>query len=140
VAERELTNVRIHSDDSRPLLYRMANASLDRAFLLFPDPWRKRRHAERRFIGPKNLDLMARLLKDGAEFRVASDHMPYIDWTLMHVMPHPAFEWTAERPGDWMTQPEDWVPTRYEQKAIRQGRRPVYLSFRRKVRDANDQG
>ena len=136
--ERNLDNVRLLCDDSRPLLYRLKPASVDRAFLLFPDPWPKARHAARRFIANRNLDALAAVLKQGAEFRVASDHMPYIAWTLRHVMAHSDFEWTAERPDDWRCRPDDWVPTRakssaYEQKALRQGKSCVYLcSFRRR--------
>jgi len=134
--ERNLTNVRVVADDSRPLLYKLIDACFDRAFLLFPDPWPKKRHAERRFIGPKNLALLARLLKDGAEFRVASDDMQYISWTLQHMHNHPDFEWLAKGPDDWRTPPSDWVKTRYEQKALRQGKKCNYLRFRRKKRAA----
>ena len=134
--ERNLTNVRVVADDSRPLLYKLIDACFDRAFLLFPDPWPKKRHAERRFIGPKNLALLARLLKDGAEFRVASDDMQYISWTLQHMHNHPDFEWLAEGPDDWRTPPSDWVKTRYEQKALRQGKKCNYLRFRRKPRQS----
>ena len=129
--ERNLDNVRLLCDDSRPLLYRLKPASLDKAFLLFPDPWPKTRHAGRRFIENRNLDALAAALKAGAEFRVVSDHMPYIAWTLRHVTAHSDFEWTAERPDDWRRRPDDWVPTRYEQKALRQGKCCVYLRFRR---------
>ena len=130
--ERNLDNVRLLCDDSRPLLYRLKPASLDRVFLLFPDPWPKTRHAERRFIAKRNLDALASVLKSGAEFRVASDDMAYISWTLRHVMAHPAFEWMADRPDDWRRRPDDWVPTRYEQKALRQGKHCIYLNFRRR--------
>lgn len=136
IDERGLTNVRIVADDSRPLLYKLVDACFDRAFLLFPDPWPKKRHAERRFIGPKNLALLARLLKDGAEFRVASDDMQYISWTLQHMHNHADFEWLAEGADDWRTPPQDWVKTRYEQKALRQGKKCNYLRFRRKPRTA----
>ena len=126
-----LDNVRLLCDDSRPLLYRLRPASLDRAFLLFPDPWPKTRHANRRFIANRNLNALAAALKAGAEFRIASDHMPYIAWTLRHMMAHAAFEWIARRADDWRHPPDDWVPTRYEQKALRQGKDCVYLRFRR---------
>jgi len=80
--------------------------------------------------------LLARLLKDGAEFRVASDDMQYISWTLQHMHIHPDFEWLAESPDDWRTPPSDWVRTRYEQKALRQGKKCNYLRFRRKPRQS----
>lgn len=132
VDERGLQDrTRIYNDDARALLDVMPDASLDRLFLLFPDPWRKKRHAKRRFIGDENLDLVARVLKKGAEFRVGSDHMPYIDWTLMHMTQRDDFEWICEGPSNWRERPADWPPTRYEQKALRQGKTCVYLRFRR---------
>ena len=126
--------VRVHHGDARMLMRRFPEASFDRVFVLFPDPWPKLRHAKRRFIGPDNLPELARLLRDGGELRVASDDMTYIRWSLRHLMESPDFTWMAETPDDWLGRPGDWVPTRYEQKAIRQGRAPVILRFRRNPR------
>jgi tRNA (guanine-N7-)-methyltransferase len=126
-----LTNVRIYPEDARDLLDLLPEGSLDRVFLLFPDPWPKRRHAERRFIQTANLDLLARLMKPGAELRVASDDPTYIGWALSHLTAHPAFRWTARRPQDWRDRPADWPPTRYEAKALREGRKPAYFRFLR---------
>lgn len=132
VSSLELENVRIYPEDARDLLDALPEASLERVFLLFPDPWPKRRHADRRFIQPSSLDLLARLMKPGAEFRVASDDPGYIAWALAHLVRHPAFAWTAEGPGDWRARTADWPPTRYETKALRAGRRPVFLRFVRR--------
>jgi tRNA (guanine-N7-)-methyltransferase len=129
VSSLGLSNVRVYPEDARDLLDALPAASLDRVFLLFPDPWPKRRHADRRFIQPGNLDLLARLMKPGAEFRVASDDPTYIGWALAHLVRHPAFAWTAQGPADWRVRPADWPGTRYESKALREGRQPVFLSF-----------
>ncbi len=134
VDERGLGNVRVLADDARLLLAGLAPGSLERAFLLFPDPWPKSRHFKRRFVQTETLDLLAVALMDGGEFRVASDIMGYIEWTLGVAMKHPAFEWLAERPADWRARTPDWPPTRYEAKAIAAGRRPAYLRFRRRPR------
>lgn len=129
-----LDSVRVHADDARPLLDVLPDASIGRAFVLFADPWPKRRHWERRFIGPANLDRLARVLKDGAQLRLASDDMGLVRWMLAHTLEHPAFVWTARRPGDWRTRPADWPPTRYEEKALAAGRTPVFLTFVRRPR------
>ena len=126
-----LANVRIYPEDARDLLDALPDLSLDRVFLLFPDPWPKRRHAGRRFIQPANLDLLARVMKPGAELRVASDDPVYIGWALAHLIRHPAFAWAARRPEDWRVRPPDWPGTRYESKALREGRRPIFLRFLR---------
>jgi tRNA (guanine-N7-)-methyltransferase len=132
VSSLGLANVRVYPEDARDLLDALPDASLDRVFLLFPDPWPKRRHADRRFIQPANLDLLARLMKPGAEFRVASDDPTYIGWALAHLVRHPAFAWTARGPGDWRERTADWPGTRYESKALREGRPPVFLRFTRR--------
>jgi tRNA (guanine-N7-)-methyltransferase len=133
VADRNLENVRIHPEDARTLLVALKPQSLDRVFLLFPDPWPKRRHAQRRFI-PGNLDRLAELLRDGGEFRIASDDPIYIEWTLQHVPVHPAFQWLAESPSDWRDRPVDAIETRYEKKAREAGRVPHFFRFRRRAR------
>jgi tRNA (guanine-N7-)-methyltransferase len=135
IDDQALMNIRIFPGDARPLLERLPEASIARAFLLFPDPWPKSRHHKRRFVQTWVLDELARVLKDGAEFRVASDIPGYVAWTLERMMPHPGFEWTAERPGDWRNRPADWPQTRYEAKAVKAGRRPAYLKFRRILRE-----
>jgi len=132
VHDEGLANVRIFDDDARPLLQRIAAGSLSRAFLLFPDPWPKRRHAPRRFIQTATLDQLARILRAGGEFRVASDDTTYVRWALEQVTNDRRFAWQARRAADWREPPADWVPTRYEAKAKRHGRVCVYLSFLRR--------
>ncbi|WP_044564260.1 tRNA (guanosine(46)-N(7))-methyltransferase TrmB [Azospirillum sp. B4] len=127
-------NIRVCPDDARPILDALPEASVGRVFVLFADPWPKLRHAERRFIGPANLPRLARVLKDGAELRLATDDPQLCRWMLEHAWRHPDFEWLADKAADWRVPPADWVQTRYEQKALEAGRVPVYLRFRRKSR------
>lgn len=134
IRDRGLENVRIFDEDVRQLLPVLPEASIGRAFLLFPDPWPKTRHHNRRFINQANLDLIAHVLEDGAEFRVASDHMDYVRWGLSHLTRHPAFDWQVTGPEDWRRRPDDWCPTRYEKKALAKGGRCVYLRFQRRPR------
>lgn len=134
IDERGLDNIRLYGDDVRPFLDHLPDACLDKVFLLFPDPWPKARHAQRRFVNPANLDAIARLLVDGGEFRVASDDMTYVRWTLRHLPVHPAFRWTAKGPSDWRVRWPDAIESRYEAKAHRCGRVPKYLQFIRRPR------
>jgi tRNA (guanine-N7-)-methyltransferase len=137
IAAGALRNVRIFPDDARELLGVLAPQSLDRVFLLFPDPWPKRRHAGRRFVNRASLDRLAELMRDDAELRIASDDPTYIEWALRHATAHPAFRWTARAPGDWLERPADAVETRYEHKAREAGRSPMFFRFRRLPRDAS---
>lgn len=133
---RGLRNIRIHDNDARDLIQALPTASVDRIFLLFPDPWPKSRHAKRRFVSQENLSALAAVLKDGAEFRVATDHVVYCRWALKQLLDHPDFDWLAEKASDWSARSGDWPATRYEQKAITQGRKPVYFRFVRKSRES----
>jgi tRNA (guanine-N7-)-methyltransferase len=130
--EHEVRNVRIVTEDARLLLKALPEGAIDRAFLLFPDPWPKRRHEGRRFINPEALDLLARCLADNAEFRIATDHAVLQEWMPARMAEHPAFRLETHA----TERPEGWAPTRYEAKALRQGRRPIYLTYRRKPRAA----
>ena len=132
IEERNLTNVRIHPDDARVVLDALPDACIERYFLLFPDPWPKARHANRRFVQTRTLDAIARLLKPGGEFRLGSDDMGYIRWSLPLLLRHPAFEWMAQSQEDWRVRPSDWPESRYEAKGRRAGRSSVYLCFRRR--------
>lgn len=131
VVEEGLQNVRLYDDDAVNVLDWLPQSSLDLAYQLYPDPWPKKRHWKRRFINPQNLDRYARVLKHGSEFRFASDIDTYIDWTLRHCRDHHAFDWRAETAADWKTPWHDWPGTRYEAKAIREGRAGRYLTFLR---------
>lgn len=123
-------NLRVHPGDARDLFDVLPEASLARVFLLYPDPWPKKRHHRRRFVTQDHLQPLARVMKPGAILRVATDIPDYVRQTLQEV-PKAGFEWQAERPGDWRAPWGDWLSTRYEQKALREGRVPHYLTFRR---------
>ena len=136
IRDHDLANIRIFRDDARLLLARLPGDCLGRAFVLFPDPWPKTRHHKRRFISPPVLDQFARVLRDGAELRVATDDPGYLVWILRHLMGSADFAWTARRPRDWRQRPPDWPSTRYEEKAVMAGRRCTYLRFERGPRAA----
>ena len=124
-------NIRLHDDDATVLLDWLPPASLDGIDLLYPDPWPKPRHWKRRFVSPANLDRFARVLKPGGVFRFASDIDTYVNWTLLHCRAHTSFEWQAASAADWHTPYAGWPGTRYEAKALREGRTPAYLTFLR---------
>ena len=126
-----VSNVRLFTDDARFVMQALPPQSLSRAFVLFPDPWPKTRHHKRRFVQRSNLDVLARLLRPGAELRLATDDPSYLPWMVEHACRHQAFEWLAERPADWRGRPEDWPGTRYEQKMLA-GHKPVFLRLRRR--------
>ncbi|MCW8087210.1 tRNA (guanine(46)-N(7))-methyltransferase TrmB [Sabulicella glaciei] len=113
--------------DARDLIAALPDASLSRLFLMFPDPWPKARHAKRRFVHPAMLPVVARVLKPGAEWRIASDDPTYQDWVMETFRDQRHFEQVS----CVALRPECWPPTRYEQKALREGRTPFYWVFQR---------
>ena len=132
LSEPASCNVRLYPDDGRDLVAALPDASVDRVFILFPDPWPKARHHKRRLVTPELLDLLSRAMKDGAELRIATDHRSYCRWILARLLPHRGFAWMDNGPGEWRKRPLDWPETRYERKAKAAGRDCVYLSFRRR--------
>lgn len=131
---RRLANIRIFPDDARLLVTALPAASIDRVFVLFPDPWPKERHKKRRLISVETLDRLAAVMRNGAELRLATDDADYLAWMLERLTTHPAYAWTARRAEDWRRRPADWPPTRYEEKAVGQGRTPYFLRFLRRAR------
>jgi tRNA (guanine-N7-)-methyltransferase len=129
VASANLDNVRIHPDDALAVLQSLPAKSIARIYLLFPDPWPKQRQKKRRFISNENLAQLARVMNDGAELRFATDVDDYCGWALSHFLQSADFEWRAEQASDWSEPWESHKQTRYEQKAIRKGDKPVYLTF-----------
>lgn len=124
-------NLALHPGDVRELFDVLPEASVGRVFLNYPDPWPKARHHRRRFVTPGYLGPLARAMQKGAILRVATDIPDYVRQSLEEV-PRAGFDWLAERPADWREPWADWTSTRYEQKALREGRVPHYLTFRRR--------
>lgn len=131
VAETPLNNVSLHHGDVRDVLAALPDSSLDRIFVLFPDPWPKSRHNKRRLLRTKFIAELHRVLKPGGQLRFGSDIIHYVDWTLTRLKRHGGFTFTPQSQADWRVRPDDWPPTRYEAKAIREGRTCHYFIFTR---------
>jgi tRNA (guanine-N7-)-methyltransferase len=138
----QLRSIAVHPGDARDLMDVLPEGSIDKAFLLYPDPWPKSKHHRRRFVTQEHLEPLHRALKPGAEFRVATDIPDYVRQAVEEIpkagfapqfeVP-PAFDFDDPQPthGDWDAPWGDWLSTRYEQKALREGRKPHYLTYRR---------
>jgi tRNA (guanine-N7-)-methyltransferase len=121
-------NLRLWAEDARQLLARLPARSLSRLYLMFPDPWPKSRHVKRRFMHPENIALAARALRPGGIWRIATDDPTYQAWTAEILSLQDAFE----VPPPVTERPEGWPPTRYEAKALKAGRQPMYWSLIRR--------
>lgn len=128
VEDTGLNNVRVWPEDGRDLVDGLVEDCIDRAFILFPDPWPKVRHQKRRIVQPDFLDALARIMKPGGRVRFATDVRSYADEALERFLVHPSFDWTATRADDWRVAPTDHIETRYQMKKLGDID-PVYLDF-----------
>lgn len=131
VDDQALLNVRVLRDDARLLLKALPTASVERAFVLYPDPWPKVRHHKRRIVNADTAADLARVVQPGGELLLATDVPDYARWMLAVMLAQPGFAWLAECAADWREPPDGWPGTRYENKAVAAGRRPTYLRFAR---------
>jgi len=131
IADENLRNIRVWDQDAAGLIARLPEGSIDQAYLLYPDPWPKRRQRKRRFISDEHLAALARVMREGAELRFATDIDDYAGWALARVLRSSSFVWQAERPDDWRRPWTGWPGTRYEMKARSEGRGSAYLTFTR---------
>ncbi|MFD1787618.1 tRNA (guanine(46)-N(7))-methyltransferase TrmB [Sphingomonas floccifaciens] len=131
IRDESLDNVRLHMGNAIEVLDRLPDASLDRLYLLHPDPWPKPRHAKRRMVNNGPLDLIAAKLKVGGEFRLGTDDPTYCRHAMMVMNRRRDFVWQANSAADFLTRPADWPETRYERKARRQGHEVWYFRYER---------
>jgi tRNA (guanine-N7-)-methyltransferase len=124
-----LRNVRLWDDDVTHLLPDLPEAAFDRVSILYPDPWPKRRQRKRRLISDETLAMLARIMRPGAELRFATDIDDYAGWGIARILRSADFRWDARRPDEWRRPWAGWPGTRYEAKALREGRVPSYLTF-----------
>lgn len=130
IDEQKLSNVRVRRGDARDMVAQFADASVDRAFILFPDPWPKTRHRKRRLVQPAFVAELARVMKPGAKLRFATDWADYASRALADVVRDGRFVWSAERADDWRKAPADHVTTRYQEKRLGDCA-PMFLDFMR---------
>jgi tRNA (guanine-N7-)-methyltransferase len=124
-----MRNLRLSTGDAREVLRWLPSSSLTRVFVLFPDPWPKRRHRKRRLVSTPFLAMLARVMQSGAELRIATDVGDYARTMLLAFRAEPRFRWLASAPRDWRERTPDWPPTRYEAKALAAGRCCYYFRF-----------
>lgn len=126
------SRLRVYMNDALHIVAALPDQSLDRLFVLNPDPWPKTRHHKRRIIRRETLDMYSRVLKQGAEIVATTDVDDLAEWMVAEMSAHPDFIWTADRQANWQTPPAGWLPTRYEEKGVAAGRKQTYLIFKRR--------
>jgi tRNA (guanine-N7-)-methyltransferase len=131
IKDNDLSNTRLWQDDALVLLAQLEENSVDRLYIMNPDPWPKKRHYKRRVVRPETLDLFAKVLKKDALLIMTTDVDDLAEWMVTQASNHPDFDWQANDQTDWQTAPKDWIQTKYEKKGIEAGRVQTYLIFKR---------
>ena len=131
IQTRQLSNIRIWDDDVRLILPALPVAGLSQVFIMFPDPWPKKRHAARRILQPEMMNVLAQLIRPSGQLVLASDDPTAKGWLLQTAMSHPQFCWTARRPADWRQRMPHMPATRYMAKAEQASRQPSWFIFER---------
>ena len=121
-------NIKVYDGDVRNMFDVLAKNSISKVFLLYPDPWPKKRHHRRRFVTQEFLAPLYETMKPGSILRIATDIEDYVRQALQEV-PKAGFQWLAKDASDWRDPWQDWVSTRYEIKALKEERTPHYLTF-----------
>lgn len=125
-------NISVYMDDAMQLVPALSDKSLDKIYILNPDPWHKKRHFKRRIVNPDNLDEFARILKPNGKLILSTD-VPYLaDWMFVHTYNHSAFTWHACSSRDWKKPPENWITTTYEKKGAKGAKIMSYFIFEKK--------
>ncbi|MEW4449726.1 tRNA (guanine(46)-N(7))-methyltransferase TrmB [Qipengyuania sp. JC766] len=133
IEEERLANIRIQHGDALGVLDRVPDGALTMLYLLHPDPWPKNKHAKRRMMNDGPVEMFARKLKPGGEFRFGTDHPVYLRHALMVMRRFSdVFEWQVESRRSWEDRPSGWCETRYEHKArTKFGHEVWYFRYRR---------
>lgn len=132
IENEQLSNVKIFNGDARVLCQNLESNSVDKVYILFPDPWPKVRHFKRRIINTQLVELLNRILKKSGEVIIATDHYEYVSWILAHFIESPYFTWNVNTKQDWQELPKDWVITKYQAIALKAGRKITYLFFKKR--------
>ena len=129
IEKDKLTNIRLHHGDARDIFDLLPDNCVDHMDILYPDPWPKPRHFKRRLVNEAFIKEISRIVKPGGKWCFASDICSYVDWALLRVNASGLFSWRAKQKADWLTPYDGWPSTRYEAKALREGRTPHYFTF-----------
>ena len=125
-------NIKIYPDDASELLDALPSESFDEVYVLFPDPWPKLRHHKRRFVSKENVEKIYKVLKPHGKLVVATDIVPLARFMVENIIKSNHFIWHTDKPSLWRVRPSDWIITKYEEKAMREKRKPVYLFFEKR--------
>ena len=137
ISSSNIENIRIFDDDVRLLIPYLPEASIERLFILFADPWPKYRHRYRRITVDENLSEFARILTNEGQILFATDQHAFAAWSLANILREKKLEWTARRSRDWKQEPDDWMPTRYQIKAQDKGEKPLFINLQRRPRTSD---
>ena len=132
ILTNNLTNIKIWPDDIRKIIDLFPSKSISEVKLLFPDPWPKLKHQNRRLIQTDFINSIYKILKTNGTVTVGTDHKILKSWILEKFQANKKFEWQVEISKDWQNRPKDCFLTKYEEKALNEKRIPSWFVFKKK--------
>ena len=132
ILQYNIKNIVIWPDDIRKILKFFPNNSISEIKLLFPDPWPKKKHRNRRLIQNEFIKTIYPIIKHKGTITISTDHDLLKKWVLEKFQNYTEFEWLVEGPNDWRLRPNDCFQTKYELKSINQQRNPCWFVFKKK--------
>jgi tRNA (guanine-N7-)-methyltransferase len=127
--DEQLQRVKIFNGDARKIINGIEDKNISKVFILFPDPWPKKKHYKRRLIQSNLLKNIHRILVDNGEMRLSTDHISYLSWILHILLKFKYFYWTAKCKSDFLYKSEKWTKTKYEIRANRLGNICYFLQY-----------
>ncbi len=129
--QNQIENVRVFHGDARILLDSFETGSIDRMYILFPDPWTKKKHKSRRLLSSLNLEFFSKILKSKGFICIATDVEDYYLEIEDTFSTFNQFKKAYDSPKEKNLEFFLNVKTKYEEKAINKGVSPSYLVYKK---------
>ena len=132
ILDNKLLNIKIWPDDIRQIINFFPSNSISEVKLLFPDPWPKLKHKNRRIVQNEFVNILYRILIPKGRVTLGTDHSVMKSWILEIFQNNLGVIWKAEVANDWRVRPIDCFQTKYEKKSLIEKRRPNWYVFEKK--------
>ena len=126
-----IKNILIYPENIFSLFKKIKKNSIDKIFILFPDPWPKKRHFKRRLISPFFLKEINKILKKKGIIFISTDSKDYLEVILKNFLFNENFFWLDGKVNDCYIRPTFINESKYEKKAKIKGNKIYYLKFKK---------
>tara|TARA_A100001015_G_scaffold53567_1_gene58687 strand:- start:1590 stop:2270 length:681 start_codon:yes stop_codon:yes gene_type:complete len=129
IRAEKINNILIYNNDALDLLKSLPDNLINKLYILYPDPWPKKRHNKRRIINNENLALFAKKMANNAKILIATDHNDYASWIISHLINNKNFKWLINNVEEVFTEPNEWHKTKYQKKSLDNKDKHYFYNF-----------